>query len=148
MATEIRFYHLQQSTIDQALPLIVAKAYEKGHKILIHCTDQASANHIDTVLWTYDPNSFLPHDCGNESTAPVYITNTQDNKNNADVLIILGGQAPANMNEYALCCDIFDGAKDDQLQAARARWKKWRDEKDLTLSYFQQNENGGWEKKA
>ena len=64
------------------------------------------------------------------------------------MLILTHGVEAEAVGEYTLCCDIFDGANEDQLQAARQRWKKWKDHGDLTLSYFQKNERGGWEKKA
>jgi len=31
---------------------------------------------------------------------------------------------------------------------ARAQWKNWTDDKSLQLSYYAQNEDGSWQKKA
>ena len=42
---------------------------------------------------------------------------------------------------------LFDGNDADQLASARAQWKALKD-KGFSLTYWQQNERGGWEKKA
>lgn len=152
MASEIRFYHLLRSTLEQALPLIVTKAFEKGHRLLIKTNDAKEAAVLDKLLWTFDEQSFLPH--GSEKTArnaedqPIWITDKEENPNNADVLIVTSGETLEMSKDFALCCDLFDGAKDDLLQAARERWKYWRDKDAFDISYFQQTDSGGWEKKA
>lgn len=151
MATEIRFYHLLRSTLEQALPQIVAKAYEKGHRIIIKTQSAAQSNTLDKLLWTYDEQSFLPHASGKVEAAndqPIWITDKEENPNNADVLIVTSGETLEMSKDFVLCCDMFDGAKDDLLQAARERWKYWRDQDDFDISYFQQTDGGGWEKKA
>ena len=152
MTTEIRFYHLERSTLDQALPLIVTKAYEKGHRVLIRTVDQGQAKHIDSLLWTANPESFLPHEVSSSSkdpkANPICITDAADNPNEADVLVSVGDMLAEDAQSFALCCDIFDGAVEDKLKAARGRWKSYKEQGEATLSYFQQTDRGGWEKKA
>ena len=38
--TEIRFYHLQTRSVDQALPDIVQKALSAGHRVLVRAPDE------------------------------------------------------------------------------------------------------------
>lgn len=152
MSTEIRFYHLERSTLDQALPLIVSKAYEKGHKLIIRTTNTKETKRLSDALWSFNEGSFLPHGTEKDPSSenqPILFATEANNQNNADVLILTAGQAlhPAD-KDFALICDIFDGAQEEQLQAARTRWKALKDKNAYTLSYFQQNERGGWEKKA
>lgn len=152
MSTEIRFYHLERSTLDQALPLIVTKAYEKGHRIVIRASDAGQEKHIDKLLWTAIPESFLPHEMSSSSkdpkANPICITSDANNPNDADVLISVEDVSAQDAQSFALCCDIFDGAIEEKLKAARARWKAYKDQDNATLSYFQQTDRGGWEKKA
>jgi DNA polymerase-3 subunit chi len=42
---------------------------------------------------------------------------------------------------------MFDGNDENELNDARAQWKALKDA-GLPMSYFQQTESGGWEKKA
>ena len=75
--SEIRFYHMEQSTLDQALPTIALKAYQSGKNVLIKTPDAKEAKRIDALLWGFSETSFLPHGVDGDKNAPkqpVFIT--------------------------------------------------------------------------
>ena len=147
--SEIRFYHLQNQPLEQALPALLAKAYENGHKILV----KAPADKIEVLneaLWTFRADSFLPHGNakdGQGEDQPIWITDNDENPNGADVLILTHNLESPHMGDFKLCCEIFDGRIDEDVQAARSRWSTYK-EQGLTLTYWQQTAQGGWDKKA
>lgn len=145
--TEIRFYHLQTMSAEQALPGLVSRAYENGNRVLLRLNDAAVLKRIDDILWTHNPNSFLPHGAeGNPADHPVWLTMADDNPNGADTLISLNFASESWDENYSLVCLMFDGRDSDALAAARVRWKTLKDSgKDL--AYWQQTQQGGWEKK-
>lgn len=146
---EIRFYHLQTRTLDQALPEIVQKALSAGHRIVIRTPGEAEVERINILLWTFRADSFIPHGGakdGHAALQPVWITAGNDNPNNAGVLILTGGLEEAALEGYSLACDIFDGRNTDNVTAARQRWKNYKTT-DHTLTYWQQSEKG-WEQKS
>lgn len=148
--TEIRFYHLQATSLDRALPQIVAKAYAGGRRVVIKTGDAKRAEDINTALWTYDAGAFIPHGSaadGDADRQPVWITETDENPNGADVLILTDSTTSEKTAEYKLCCDIFDGRDETALGAARERWKTYKDS-GFETTYWQQTAEGGWEKKA
>lgn len=148
--TEIRFYHLQHQSQDAVLPALLGKAIERGHKIVVKLRDAADVSKTNDHLWTYHPNSFLPHGSdkdGHAASQPIFLTDSDDNPNNADVLIMGQGVGEANVENYALCCDMLNGHDAEEINHARARWKTYK-ENGYTITYWQQNEQGGWEKKA
>lgn len=152
---EVRFYHLLSSGIDQALPALVAKAYQGGNKIFIRTRDERHAEQICDVLWTFRADSFLPHGTKKDGKAdqqPIWIGPEEGNPNNADILIVLGGQEfnggdEQSSGQYKMLCDMFDGRMDDDVTAARSRWKTYK-EAGYDLTYWQQTPQGGWDKKA
>lgn len=147
--SEIRFYHLQSQPLEQALPALLSKAYENGHKILVKApADKIEA--LNEALWTFRADSFLPHGSakdGHEGHQPIWITDTDDNPNGADVLILTHNLESPHAAEFKLCCEVFDGRIQEHVQAARSRWSAYK-EKGLTLTYWQQTPQGGWDKKA
>lgn len=148
--SEIRFYHLQNQTQEQALPLLVSKALEKGHKVVIKLRDAKEVDNMDTLLWDYDANSFLPHasvKTGDAELQPVWITCEDENPNNASVLIIGQGAQSSMHNDFTICCEIFSDHDKSVVQEARKRWKEYK-EQGFDITYWQQNERGGWDKKA
>lgn len=147
--TEIRFYHLQTRSVDQALPDITQKALSAGHRIVVRARDDMEAERLNAHLWTYRPDAFIPHGSRKDGYAadqPVYLCAGNDNPNKADVLIVTDGVQPESLDGFSLCCDVFDGRDETQVNAARQRWKSYKDS-GYALTYWQQTEKG-WEQKA
>lgn len=147
--TEIRFYHLHTRTLDQALPEIVQKALSAGHRIHIRAANDAEIDRLNNLLWTFRPDSFVPHGSekdGHGTDQPVWLSTSNDAPNNANVLILTGGIQEDDLTPFTLACDIFDGRHDENVTAARQRWKAYKDA-GHNLTYWQQTEKG-WEQKA
>lgn len=149
--TEISFYHLTTSSLDRALPRLMAKAYEGGFRVLVKAADEVMMDKLNTALWTFDPNSFLPHGSRKDAhreDQPIYITDTaEDAPNTPTLLVVADGSAPENLADYARVLDMFDGADEKAVAAARTRWKSYKDA-GHSLKYLQQTKQGGWEQKA
>lgn len=54
---------------------------------------------------------------------------------------------PENTDCFSLVCDFLDGQDDESIEAARERWKAYKDA-GHTVTYWQQGPQGGWEQKA
>lgn len=149
MSVEIRFYHLLRQNVEQALPGLVDKAMQTGKKILIKTPDQATTDRLDECLWSYDPASFLPHevaDSSQSSLCPVVISDKDQAVGEIEILILVGGARCDQLEEFDLCCQIFDGRDDASVKQARQDWKLFKDQ-EFDLTYWQQTEKG-WAKAA
>lgn len=148
--TAIHFYHLTTTPLERALPKLLEKAHSGGFRVLLTLSNDDQAEYINQLLWTYDPNSFLPHGSAKEAQAarqPILLASTQDNVNQANVLFITNGARAENIESYERIIDMFDGGNEETLQAARTRWKHYKDAGN-ELHYYQQTASGNWEKKA
>jgi DNA polymerase-3 subunit chi len=148
--TEIGFYHLQRSPLELALPKLLGKALERGMRAVVMAGSDERIKALDGALWTFDQDSFLPHGTaadGNAAVQPVYLTTTEENPNDATLLILTDGAEPDFTGTFERCLDLFDGNDDQAVAAARQRWRR-RLEAGDTLAYWQQTETGGWEQKA
>ena len=148
--TEIRFYHLQQQSLDQALPAILQKAYQGNHKIHVRMADDSEVERMNKHLWTFKQNVFLPHGSKKDGYAekqPIWLTSKSENPNQANVIILTQGMTEENLEDYDLCCEMLNGHDDNAVKEARERWKKYQDA-GLEVTYWHQNDNGGWDKKA
>ena len=147
---EILFYHLTESRLEDALPPLLEKSVERGWRVAVQTVSEARSDLLDAHLWTWRPDSFLPHGKDSDPFAedqPVLITMSGDNANRATVRFLLDGAEPADLAGYERVVFMFDGHDDGQLQSARGNWKKFKDS-GHALSYWQQNRDGRWEKKA
>ncbi|PCJ97827.1 MAG: DNA polymerase III subunit chi [Zetaproteobacteria bacterium] len=148
--TEIRFYHLQYQPQAQVLSVILSKALERGHRIVVKMRDEAEIGQMNDYLWTFSPDSFLPHGSvrnGQAEMQPIWLTTEDESPNKADVLILCQGAYSEKQSEFALCCEMLDGHDQQAISDARTRWKTYKDQ-GFDVTYWQQGETGGWEKKA
>lgn len=148
--TEIRFYHLQKQSLDQALPMVLEKSYEANYRTLVVMESEKEVFRMSALIWAYKPHSFLPHGSQKDGQAdkqPIWISNTEENINKSNVLILCQGRTSENVDKYDLVCEMLNGHSDKEISDARIRWKNYQDAGHDTTYWFQ-NENGGWTKKA
>lgn len=150
--TRFDFYHLQKSTLEQVLPKLCEKAYMTGSRIKISVGNTERVDFINTLLWTYNEESFLPHGTKKEGfieEQPIFISETSENENNADLIILVDGAMPQvqELEQYKRVLNIFDGNDETSLSNARLYWKNIK-EFGGELHYWQQNEHGSFEQKV
>ncbi len=146
--TEIRFYHMERSTLETALPALLNKAIQQG-RITVKSTNNQNIEALNGHLWTYDPNSFLPHGSEKDGFAeeqPIWLTDKDENPNQSEILILTHGATSEALKDYKLCCEMLDGRDENAIAQARQRWTAYKEE-GFEVTYWQQGQNG-WEKKA
>lgn len=147
---EVSFYHLERQALEEALPRLLTRVLQAGHKALVLADTMERVRHLNDRLWTFDPGSFLPHGTAEDDNAadqPILLTTDEVNPSSADILVVVDGAVPRSIETYSRCLDLFNGLSDDAVAAARQRWKIYR-EKGYAVTYWRQDETGRWEKKA
>src|SRR5262245_18959280 len=148
--TEVLFYHLTESKLEDALPPLLEKSVERGWRVAVQLKDAARRDRLDQHLWTFREDSFLPHGTDEGDMAanqPVLLTISEGNANAATVPFIVDGAEPPAADSYQRIVFMFDGYDQEQLDAARAQWKKLKGQ-GHSLTYWQQTPERRWEKKA
>jgi DNA polymerase-3 subunit chi len=145
--TEIRFYHLEQRRIDQALPPLLEHALEESRRVLVRASSDEMVAALNERLWTYDESSFLPHGAaadGDPMEQPIFLTSELENPNAATMLVQLSG-AEASEADFDLVVLMFDGRDEAALAHARGEWRRLKDQ-GRTISYWRESDEGGWER--
>lgn len=148
--SEIRFYHLQRASLEDTLPVMLERAYGRGDRTLVMAGSSERVEALAAHLWTYRPDSFLPHGTAKDGAAaeqPIYLTAEAENPNGAKLLILCDGATRADVGDFATVCEMLDGNDEVAVTAARERWKAYK-EAGHKLVYFQQSPAGKWEEKA
>lgn len=147
---EIAFYHLQDTSLEDILPVLLKKALDLGKRAVVRAPTEERVEFLNALLWTTDPSAWLPHGSKSDDYSdeqPIWLTFDQDNPNGATFLFLTDGTTSGCLDGFERCFDIFDGNDDDAVQAARDRWATLKkDGHDLT--YWQQTKIGKWEEKA
>ncbi len=150
--TETLFYHLERRSLDEVLPGLVEKSRQRDWKVLIRADSADRADAMDTLLWTYDDQSFLPHaqlGDGEAMQQPVLITVEPGNSNEAQILFCVGSVQPdwadEKLSQLARIVLLFDGRDASALDGAR---KNWKDAKAAghDVTYWKESPSGKFEK--
>jgi DNA polymerase-3 subunit chi len=154
--TEVRFYHLQRARLEDVLPVILERCHQRGERVLVLAGSAERVEALAALLWTYRPESFLPHGTardGEIARQPIFLAPADglaeeaDNPNGAPVLILSDGARHPRIGEFRLVCELFDGHDAAAVAAARAQWRTCR-EAGHAVVYFQQGDNGKWQETA
>ena len=149
--TEILFYHMQRQPLERVLPNLVERSLERGWQAAIQAVSEERLSALDDGLWTYTDESFLPHGTDREAdaaTQPVVLTLKDANPNAASIrFLVEGADLPPDAEDYARICVLFDGTDQDALLRAREQWRQAK-AAGHTIAYWQQDEDGRWQKKA
>lgn len=147
---EVLFYHLERAPLESVLPQLLEKTLERGWRAVVQVGQQDRLEALDEALWTYTPESFLPHGSardGNAPDQPVYLTTGDDTPNGAGIRFLVEGADPAAYAGFTRMVFLFDGNNPDAVSAARAQWKAAKSA-GCTVTYWQQDSGGRWTKKA
>ena len=75
--SEVLFYHLTESKLEDALPPLLDKSLERGWRVVVQAGDTERRDALDAHLWTFREDSFLPHGTDEQDFAaeqPVLLT--------------------------------------------------------------------------
>jgi DNA polymerase III subunit chi len=158
---DVMFYHLERAPVEKVLPQLLEKTLARGWRAVVQARDPRVLETLDEMLWTYSDVSFLPH--GIDATSgtgkakpgadtfasaqPVLLTTGNDTPNGARVRFLVDGAEPARYEGFARIVFLFDGNDTEAVSRARAQWKAAK-AAGCGVTYWQQNDSGGWVKKA
>ena len=144
------YYHLQRTSLEQALPQLLLKTLERGWRAVVRTDSIDRARALNQLLWVWDERAFLPHGCfddGDPALQPVWLTDRDENPNGAQALVLIHGALTARADPAcAVVCRLFDGADATAVAAARGAWSTDK-ATGLLLTYWRQTERG-WVKEA
>ncbi len=136
------------------MPGLIEKSLARDWTVVVQLGTQEHVETLDEHLWTYRDESFLAHGYlqdGTENLQPVWLTTQDDNPNKAKIRFLSGGAKIDDPSGYDRIVYMFDGHDNEAVEHARSCWKFHKDASEQSgheQTYWQQNANGGWEKKA
>ena len=122
MTTQIDFYLLEnpEQSVDGFCCKLVEKAYRAGHDIFIQIDGDERMNSLDDLLWTFRPDSFLPHATANHeeltrANSPIRLGRAGGNQGKMDLLINLSTEPSADFSRYQRVSEIISSEESDKV---------------------------------
>jgi DNA polymerase-3 subunit chi len=141
--TEVFFYQLERSRLEEALPALLEKTLARGWKALVKLETPEAIEALDEALWTYRDDSFLPHGTSG-AEQPVLLSLGDEPANGAQAAFLTPGaeMGAEAMRRFERCVLLFDPSGTDE---ARRQWKTLKAE-GFEVTYWKQDVRGRWEK--
>ncbi len=147
--SEIGFYHLTRSGLNQALPQLLGRTLAAGERAVVVCPDAARVAALDQMLWDCAEPNWLPHGTaadGDAALQPIWLATDDATPNGARFLFLVDGAVSARLGAFARVFDLFDGNDEGAVAAARERWRAAKAAGHV-LTYWQQGPKG-WAKQG
>jgi DNA polymerase-3 subunit chi len=145
---QVDFYHLVASPLERVLPRIAEKVVAGGGRLVVVSDSDAQRAAIDRLLWTYSPESFLPHAQSGgdrDEHQPVLIAAGTDMTNAARNVALIDGVWRDEALGFDRAFHFFDG---ETVAAARVAWKALADREGVERRYWKQEDDGRWTQAA
>ena len=145
---QVDFYHLTASPLPRTLARIAERILAGSGRLLVIHRDAAQRCSLDRALWTYAPDSFMPHALsgeGDDTAQPVLIADTPIAANTARHIALCDGEWRHEALGFDRAFHFFD---DETVEAARAAWRGLAENPGVERRYWKQTDRGGWEQAA
>jgi DNA polymerase III subunit chi len=139
----VDFYHLAQSALERVLPSICEKVLVGGERLLIVGGPDLLVQ-LDSLLWTYAPEAFLPHgrsDGPAPDQQPVLLSSQVEPRNGATNIALADGEWREEALAFVRTFYFFDNARFD---TARGAWRALKSNPQAEPRYWKQDERGKW----
>lgn len=133
---QVDFYSISQTEEFDRLVFacrLTEKAMGQGLKIYIHTDSEQAAQEMDDLLWSFKPESFIPHaivgiddELLADEEVPVFIGCLPEFPGKADLLINLGKDIPAFHGSFARIAEIVPNQEAAKANL-REHWQAYKD---------------------
>lgn len=145
---EIFFYHITESTAQDAIAKLLNKAMANQSRVVLRVVDADFMLNLSQELW----GKFILHGIDGEEFAqeqPILLTLDAQNLNGAELCFLVNGadyEDFENFDKFKRVVVLFMANSTQQIAKARTQWQEFK-RRDYQLTYFQQRSDGSWFKK-
>ncbi|RUR11913.1 DNA polymerase III subunit chi [Legionella sp. km772] len=107
---------------------LLEKAYLKGHRVFVYCSNQHEAETLDELLWTFKDDSFIPHNLEGEGPEPppaIHIGYNKEPRGFNDILLNLSHHIPPFYPKFKRVIELVVN-KEEAKEKSRLHYKEYR----------------------
>ena len=131
MDTQVHFELLDTPDRVEGIARLLLRRGRLKPQALVLCPDDGFMAQLDERLWTIHPESFLAHgpvvaDAKTNAMQPILLATSICRDNQPEILINGGLEVPPDVSGFAHIVDFVDGWDEGLKQAARDRFRMYR----------------------
>ncbi len=129
--TEVLFVEVTQNRMEIRACEIAEDNYAQGKRVQIIAVDEGQAARLDDLLWTFKPDSFIPHGISsasaNEPGEPLVITTEQERVEGMDSLLMMDYCEAELVGQFSLAVHMVVVDNRERLEASRRYWTQLKE---------------------
>jgi len=130
--TEVLFVEVTTSRLEFRACEITEEIYARGEKLQILAPDPGQASRLDDLLWTFRPDSFIPHGMlesngSNPGGLPVVISTREQPVPGVRHLLMLEFSSPEFLRSFVQAMHLVVVDNPARREASRRYWVQLRD---------------------
>jgi DNA polymerase-3 subunit chi len=129
--TEVLFIEVTTSRLQFRVCEIAEEIYGRGEKVQLLVPDPGQASRLDDLLWTFRPDSFIPHGLlesnGGNPGLPVVISTREHTVPGIRHLLMLEFSSPDFLRSFAQAIHLVVVDHRERREASRKYWVQLRD---------------------
>jgi DNA polymerase-3 subunit chi len=129
--TEILFVEVTTSRLELRVCELAERIHARGERLQILAPDSEQASRLDDLLWTFRPDSFIPHGllepAGDNPALPVVITTREEPVPGIRHLLMLEFAAPDFLHSFAEAIHLVVVDNRERREASRRYWVQLRE---------------------
>ncbi len=124
---DIQFYVLHDGNRERAACRLAEKAVAQGHQVHIRTQDAQATVALNSLLWVFRDQAFLPHSVG-ASENPLVHVSLHENwlPEERDMLINLSDGLPEEFESFAHVAEMV-GPDDESKARGRERFREYKE---------------------
>ncbi len=132
MDTNIIFIVLNSAVKSRIVCDLAEKCYLDNQRIVIYAENENACKNIDTLLWTWKQQSFIPHmfldSLSEPHQEPVIITSIIEAIADYSTLLLVDPLPLAVVSQFPTVIDFAEKYEAQALESSRERYKIYRDQ--------------------
>ncbi len=129
--TEVSFVEVISSRLEMRACEIAERIYSQGERLQILAVDQEQAARLDDLLWTFKPDSFVPHGRWqgeeNDPPHPVVITTRKQRIAGIGSLLMMEFCAVEMVGQFSKVIHMVAVDNRERLEASRSYWTQLKE---------------------
>ena len=132
MNTEIVFIVLNSAVKSQTVCDLAEKCYLNNQRIVIYTKRREECNLIDSLLWTWKQQSFVPHKCldnlSKSENESIILTTNIDSAADYDTLLLVDPLPLETISKFSMVIDFAEKYDSQGIELSRKRYKLYKDQ--------------------
>ena len=148
MTLHVSFYQLMHTPVEKVLPRLLDKIYQSNQRVVVGVSDDDRLKSLNTTLWTYSTQAFLPHGCSLDcddvrEEQPIWLSTQIENPNHATVYVATHESTIDKAQSYGFdrIVDIYDHTLEVNQKRFLDRLQFYKNQK-ATVVIWQQTKDG------